>query len=75
MPSDVNVPISGTNAVADAFYKSARTVVFLSAVSDDIVGHLRDKGRVVLVMSDPAQWPEQFAANTQVFGPGNQNTP
>ena len=71
----MNVPISGTNAVADAFYQSVRTVVFLSAVSDDIVGHLRDKGRDVLVMSDPAKWPEQFAANPHVFGPGNQNTP
>ena len=75
MPSDVNVSITGTNAVADAFYKSARTVVFLSAVSDDIVGHLRDKGRDVLIMSDPAQWLKQFSANLQVFGPGNQNTP
>ncbi len=75
LPSGMNVPISGTNAVADAFYQSVRTVVFLSAVSDDIVGHLRDKGRDVLVMSDPAKWTDQFAANPHVFGPGNQNTP
>jgi hypothetical protein len=68
MPTSVNVPVTGTNAIADALYKSARTVIFLNAVSDDIIGHLRDQGRAVLVMPDPAQWPDQFAANPQVFG-------
>jgi Lhr-like helicase len=72
-PSDLNVPISGTNTVADAFYKSARTVVFLRTVGEDIVDHLRDKGRDVLVMADPAEWAEQFAVNPQVFGTGNQD--
>jgi hypothetical protein len=62
------MPVTGTNAIADALYKSARTVIFLNAVSDDIIGHLRDQGRAVLVMPDPAQWPDQFAANPQVFG-------
>jgi hypothetical protein len=68
MPTSVNVPVTGTNAIADALYKSARTVVFLNPVSDDIIGHLRDQGRAVLVMPDPAQWPAQFAANPHVFG-------
>jgi len=73
LPDKLHVPVTDTDAVADGFYQLARTVVFLTAVSDGVIGHIKDKGRSVIVMPDPAKWPEQFAANPQVFGPGNKN--
>jgi Lhr-like helicase len=73
MPTSVQVPVTGTEAVADAIYKDARAVVFLSPVSDDVIRLIQDKGRSVIVMTDPAQWPAQFAAHPEVFGPGTQN--
>lgn len=73
MPTTLHVPVTGTDIVADAFYKDARAVVFLSPVGDDIIRHIQDKGRSVIVMPEPAQWPTQFAAYPEVFGPGNQD--
>jgi hypothetical protein len=73
MPTSLQVPVSGTEAVADAIYKDARAVVFLSPVSDDVIRLIQDKGRSVILMPDPAQWSAQFAAHTEVFGPGTQN--
>ena len=73
MPTSVKVPVTGTEAVADAIYKDARAVVFLCAVSDDVIRLIQDKGRSVIVMPDPAHWSAQFAAHPEVFGPGNQN--
>jgi len=75
LPDLWDVPVTGTQAQADAVYKAARAVVFLSPVSDDTIRHLQDKGRSVLLMTDPAQWPAQFAAHPTVFGAAHHNNP
>jgi hypothetical protein len=73
MPTSLQASVTGTEVIADAIYKDARAVVFLSSVSDDVIRLIQDKGRSVIVMPDPAQWLAQFAAHPEIFGPGNQN--
>lgn len=73
MPTSLQASVTGTEAVADAIYKDARAVVFLSPVSDDVIRLLQDKGRSVIVMPDPDKWLAQFAAHPEIFGPGNQS--
>jgi hypothetical protein len=75
LPDQTQPPVAEGLAIAAGLYKQARIVVFLEQPPDAVIQNIRDKGRDVLVMSDPAKWPEQFAANPHVFGPGNQNTP
>ena len=73
MPTTLQVPVTGTEIVADAFYRDARAVVFLKPISDEIIRHIQDKGRSVIVMPESAHWPTQFAAHPDVFGPGHQD--
>jgi Lhr-like helicase len=73
MPDTLQVPVTGTEVIADAIYRDARAVVFLTPVTDDIIRHIQDKGRSVIVMPDPDQWHAQLVAHPEIFGPGNQN--
>jgi hypothetical protein len=73
MPDTLQVPVTGTEVIADAIYRDARVVVFLTPVTDDIIRHIQDKGRSVIVMPDPDQWPAQLVAHPEIFGLGNQN--
>lgn len=50
-----------------AQYKAARTLVVLSPLQAYQLAALVDKGQTVLDMSNPAQWPEQFARHPHVF--------
>jgi superfamily II DNA/RNA helicase len=74
-PEELSPKVAGGAATAAGHYKTARLIVFLEQPSDEVVQNIRDKGRDVLVMSDPVQWPSQFAAYPQAFGLGNTNHP
>ena len=72
-PDQTAVPVAEGAATAAGLYKQARLVVFLEQPTDQVIQAIRDKGRDVLVMSAPAEWPTQFAAYPQAFGPGTPN--
>ena len=72
-PDQTNLAVANGDAIAAGLYKQARLVVFLKPVSDDVIRNIQDKGRNVLVMSDPSNWVEQFKSNTDAFGPGNMS--
>jgi Lhr-like helicase len=67
-PDALNVPVNKGAALAAAQYKASRVLVFLSAVDEQTIGVLRDKGWRVLDFSDASRWPQQFAAHADVFG-------
>lgn len=68
-PDAVNVPVNNGAAIAAAQYKASRALVFLSTVDEQTASVLQDKGWQVLDFSDASQWPQQFAAHADVFGP------
>lgn len=67
-PDAIKVPVNGGAAIAAGQYKSARTLVFLEALSPEACARLADKGWHVVDLSDPTQWAVQFAAHPEVFG-------
>ena len=67
-PDAVNVSVNNGVATAAAQYKASRALVFLSAVDDQTISVLQDKGWQVLDFSDASRWPKQFAAHADVFG-------
>ena len=73
LPDQTAVPVAEGTAIAAGLYKQARLVVFLEQPTDPVIQAIRDKGRDVLVMSAPAEWPAQFAAHPQAFGAGTPN--
>ncbi len=73
LPDQTAVPVAEGAATAAGLYKQARLVVFLEQPTDQVIQAIRDKGRDVLVMSAPAEWPAQFAAYPHAFGPGTPN--
>jgi superfamily II DNA/RNA helicase len=67
-PDALNVSVNNGAAIAAAQYKAARALVFLSAVDEQTISALRDKGWRALDFSDASRWPRQFAAHMDVFG-------
>ena len=60
---------------ADAWYKEARTAVFLSPPPAPLRRFLTDKGvNILLFPNDQAQWPDFIAHNEAVFGRSSDNT-
>jgi hypothetical protein len=68
MPDEVHVSVANGLATAAGLYKQSRVVVFLQDVSVEVIKHIEDKGRHVLVMKEPAAWPQQFSQHPQIFG-------
>ena len=56
-------------AVADAMYKDARTLVFLSPVPKELAHHIKESGFDAVVFdANPDTWATTFMANPNVFG-------
>ena len=66
-PDGTQVPALQGKITVAAQYKTARTLVVLSPLPAEHLAALVDKGQTVLDMSNPAQWPEQFASHPHVF--------
>jgi Lhr-like helicase len=71
MPDEEHVSVAQGKASASGLYKQARVLVFLDALDTEVIQHLQDKGRTVLVMNKPTEWLHQFNAHPEVFGTGN----
>ncbi len=67
-PDAIQVPVLDGRATAAGQYRSARTLVFLQPIAEDVRNSLLDKGWQVLQMNDPGQWANQLAGNPEVFG-------
>lgn len=67
-PDATQVPVGEGTTFAAGQYKSARTLVFLTPLADDLRATLVDKGWRVLDFSDAAQWLNQFEQHPDIFG-------
>lgn len=68
-PDALTIPVNQGAATADAQYKAARALVFLSPVDATTAAILQDKGWQVLDFSEPEGWSARFAEYPTVFGP------
>jgi hypothetical protein len=67
-PDATSVPLNGGAGTADAQYKAARVLVFLTPPAPDLTQYATDRGHRVLVFGDESTWLQQFAQNVDVFG-------
>lgn len=67
-PDATSVPVNGGAGAADAQYRAARALVFLSAPPDGVTYYVRDRGYRVIQFGEEATWPQTFARHTDVFG-------
>jgi len=67
-PDATQVPVGEGTTFAVGQYKSARTLVFLTPLADDLRATLVDKGWRVLDFSDATQWMNQFEQHPDIFG-------
>jgi hypothetical protein len=68
-PDQVNLPINGGEATADAAYQTARALVFLSLPSQAVSAYAQDRGFTVIVFpDDPSRWLDVFASHAAIFG-------
>ena len=67
-PDATQVPVGEGTTLAAGQYKSARTLVFLTPLADDLRATLVDKGWRVLDFSDATQWLNQFEQHPDIFG-------
>jgi Lhr-like helicase len=67
-PDALEYPINNATLIAAAQYKSARTLIFLHAITDQQHAMLQDRGWQALDFSDSSQWPSLFAQHGAVFG-------
>jgi Lhr-like helicase len=69
-PDQLNLPLNGGEATADAAYQTARALVFLSPPTDSVAAYARDRGFTVIVFpADQSEWQEVFTAHSSTFGP------
>ncbi|TDQ38961.1 DEAD/DEAH box helicase [Thiopseudomonas denitrificans] len=74
IPDTQQVAVNQGAATAAGQYKAARVLVFLTALHADIASSLQERGWQVLDFSQPARWPESFAALASHIQK-NQDTP
>lgn len=68
-PEETNVPIDGGEATADALYRSARALVFLTPPSGGTAAYATDRGFTVIEFpTDSSEWPSVFARFPDIFG-------
>jgi Lhr-like helicase len=69
-PDQVNVPINGGDATADAAYQTSRVLVFLNPPSETVFAYAQDRGYTVIAFpSNPSEWQAVFKSNDSTFGP------
>jgi hypothetical protein len=75
-PDSTKVAIADGQGTADALYKSARTLVFLSPPPPVVQAYAADKAFATVVFpAAPAEWPATFAAHPAVFGSATTASP
>jgi hypothetical protein len=68
-PDQVNLPINGGTATADAVYQAARALVFLAPPAESVLAYAQDRGMAVVVFpAESSHWPAVFAAHAPIFG-------
>ena len=68
-PDQVNLPINGGEATADAVYQTDRALVFLTPPSQAVSAYAQDRGfTAVVVPADPSEWMAVFASHVAIFG-------
>jgi len=67
-PDATSVSLNGGAGTADAQYKAARVLVFLTSPAPDLAQYATDRGYRVLVFGDDSTWLRQFAQHPDVFG-------
>lgn len=67
-PDATNLSVGQGAAIAAGQYKSARALVFIHPLPDEIRATLVDKGWTVLDSSDTNEWHAQFEAHPEIFG-------
>ena len=68
-PDFLNVPLNNGQGFADAQYKAARTLIFLSTPDEELKTYAEDRGfRVLVFPSDQGAWSGLFQDNREVFG-------
>lgn len=73
-PDAISVSLNGGAGTADAQYKAARVLVFLTPPAPDLTQYATDRGHRVLVFGDESTWLQQFAQNVDVFGNAKTGT-
>jgi hypothetical protein len=69
-PDQLDLPINGGEATADAAYQNARALVFLTPPSKAVVAYAQDRGFTVIVFpADPSGWLAIFETHASIFGP------
>jgi hypothetical protein len=69
-PDQLDLPINGGEATADAAYQNARALVFLKPPSDTLAAYAQDRGFTVIIFpADPSGWLATFETYTSIFGP------
>jgi hypothetical protein len=68
-PDKLAVPINGDQAMADATYQAARTLIFLLPPAAETTAYAQDRGFTIIVFpADTAEWPAIFNAHPAIFG-------
>lgn len=68
-PDDTAVAINNGAATADALYKQARTLVFLTDPTAEVRLYTQERGYQLLVFpDDTTTWPRVFADHPEIFG-------
>jgi len=70
-PDALHVSLMQGQIQADAQYKSARALIFLSEPDAAVVAYCVDRGYRVVVFQSQAQWPEVFSQYQEIFGAGS----
>jgi hypothetical protein len=68
-PDQLDLPINGGEATADAAYQNARALVFLKPPSDAVAAYAQDRGFTVIIFpADPSGWLATFETHAPIFG-------
>ena len=68
-PDQLEVPVNGGEATADALYRSARALIFLTPPTADIIAYSQDRGFTIIIFpGDHASWEDVFFTHSSIFG-------
>lgn len=68
-PDALKVPLNNGQGIADAQFKAARALVFLSPPDEGLRAYAEDRGyRVLVFPQDQSAWPALFSENKEIFG-------